>query len=300
MSTSSFTSSPSPLPVRVHGIDLAAPGGVQALLAFHRAHFGGAQMNAAGDQGSSGVGDGSQQQGSGETQGSQGGTGGAAGSTGGSQSGSQGAGEPDRGFPANTALADMTTDQQLAYWKFQSRKHEDAAKSLAARSDYDDVKRRSEQAEAELEALRHAQMTESEKALAAARSEGEQAARAAADAEYAERGRTRGFKLVDAFLSLSMSEGGRLERDRERVTPVLGALDKSKFLTTDGDVDTDALNTFVNSLATPAPAEPAGRRGATWPSLGQGRQSAPPSEKGVDAGKAMFAGRRGKAAATKS
>lgn len=33
----------------------------------------------------------------------------------------------DKGFPANTPVAEMTPEQSAAYWKFQSRKHEKAA-----------------------------------------------------------------------------------------------------------------------------------------------------------------------------
>ncbi|WP_313816355.1 hypothetical protein [Citricoccus sp.] len=40
----------------IHGIDLTAPGGVQALLDFHRCTFGDAQMNAGGEGGDGGTG----------------------------------------------------------------------------------------------------------------------------------------------------------------------------------------------------------------------------------------------------
>lgn len=45
----SITTTPSHLKGLPHGIDITAPGGVDALIEFHRARFGDAQMNANGD-----------------------------------------------------------------------------------------------------------------------------------------------------------------------------------------------------------------------------------------------------------
>lgn len=38
----------------------------------------------------------------------------------------------DRGYPAETPVAEMTIEQQAAYWKFHSRKHENQVKELKA------------------------------------------------------------------------------------------------------------------------------------------------------------------------
>jgi len=43
--------------------------------------------------------------------------------------------ESDKGFPAETKIVDMTPEQQAAYWKFQSRKHEGNATNLKAEVD---------------------------------------------------------------------------------------------------------------------------------------------------------------------
>lgn len=45
----------------------------------------------------------------------------------------------DKGFPEGTPVAEMTAEQQAAYWKHQARKHEERARS---RADYDDVKKK--------------------------------------------------------------------------------------------------------------------------------------------------------------
>ena len=43
--------------------------------------------------------------------------------------------EGDLGFPQNTPLAEMDDKQQLAYWKHQSRKHENASKTYKQQLD---------------------------------------------------------------------------------------------------------------------------------------------------------------------
>jgi hypothetical protein len=43
--------------------------------------------------------------------------------------------ETDKGFPAETKIVDMTPEEQAAYWKFQSRKHEGRANTLAAEAE---------------------------------------------------------------------------------------------------------------------------------------------------------------------
>jgi predicted kinase len=43
--------------------------------------------------------------------------------------------ETDKGFPAETKIVDMKPEEQAAYWKFQSRKHEGNATTLKAQLD---------------------------------------------------------------------------------------------------------------------------------------------------------------------
>ncbi|CRK59067.1 hypothetical protein [Alloactinosynnema sp. L-07] len=78
--------------------------------------------------------------GDGGTGGGGGGGGGQSGGTTGTGAGGDGAGNQgngsgagttdDRGYPANTPVAEMSAGQQAAYWKFHSRKHEDQLKGL--------------------------------------------------------------------------------------------------------------------------------------------------------------------------
>lgn len=106
--------------------------------------LGGDGTGSGGEQGGQGAGQGGTGTG-GQNTGGQGGTGGAGGQGGGEGAGQQtgaGAGgqdgtggtgsgaDDDRGYPANTPVAEMSPAQQTAYWKFHARKHENAFKGL--------------------------------------------------------------------------------------------------------------------------------------------------------------------------
>lgn len=165
----------------------------------------------------------------------------------------------DKGFPDNTPLAEMTAEQQAAYWKHYARQHEGVAK---ARADYDDLKAKAD----ELDALKAASATEQEKAVKAA----SEAARTKALQETTPRLVAAEFRAASA---------GR--HTPEQLAAILEPLDMSKFLDPKGNVDTAKVDAFINSV-TPAPAKPG------FPDLGQGRRpgGAGPS---VAAGREMFA-----------
>lgn len=92
---------------------------------------GGGQQGGQGG-GQSGAGEGGQNAGGQAGSGAAGGQG--AGQQGGPAAGGQGGTgsdtDADRGYPANTTVADMTVAQQAAYWKYHSRKHEGALRGL--------------------------------------------------------------------------------------------------------------------------------------------------------------------------
>lgn len=115
-----------------HGIDLSAPGGIDALLAFHRATFGDARMEAADDGGTA--------------------------AQAAIDSAATATGEPalnEHGFPDKTPWRDMPPEQQAAYWQHQAKKHEARANST---KDYDAIKN-------ERDALKSQTLTADEKAL---------------------------------------------------------------------------------------------------------------------------------------
>lgn len=171
----------------------------------------------------------------------------------------------DNGFPENTPVANMTADQQVAYWKHQSRKHEQRA---AERADYDTIK-------AERDRIKAASQTEAEKAIEQAKADAAAAATAAARAAFAP-------KLVAAKLEAALA--GKMPADK--IAGQVAFLDHSKFLTADGEVDTDKVMQYAAGLA---PA------GGQWPDTGQGRRGTKDGPgRGVSAGADMFAASRGK------
>lgn len=148
----------------------------------------------------------------------------------------------DQGFPKDTPLAEMTAEQQAAYWKTQARKHETRA---AAHADYDTVK-------AELEQLRAQTMTETERAVAEAKAAGK--AEAATETLP---------KLLQA--EFRAAAAGRM--DSEQLKTATEPLNPTYFLTAKGDeVDTAKVQAFIDGIA---PAKGASK---TWPDMGQGRR----------------------------
>lgn len=143
------------------------------------------------------------------------------------------------GYPADTPLAEMSTEQQLAYWKAQARKHETVAKQ---RRDYDQIR-------TELDQVKASTQTETEKAIAEAKT----AARTEVLIEL-------GSKLVDVHVAAAVT-GGRLTQDQ--ADAFLESVDRTKFLTDDGDVDTDKLASTIGKFS-PAGADPhQGNRGGS-------------------------------------
>lgn len=131
------------------------------------------------------------------------------------------------GFPANTALAQMTEPQRTEYWRHKAKKHEARA---SARQDYDALK-------SELTELKSRHQTESEKALEAARAEGRTTA-----------ARELGEKAVDIHVNALVSVG-RLSR--AAADAALAVLDKAKLIGEDGMVDDEKLTQFLDHYAGP-------------------------------------------------
>lgn len=220
-----------------HGIDLSAPGGIDALLAFHRQTFGDAVMEA--DPADAAA---------------------AAAKAAADAAAAAATSEPTNGFPEKTPVADMTPEQQVAYWKHQARKHEDRNRGTA---DYDAIK-------AERDRLKAETQTDAEKAIEEARREATEAGRKAAVAESLPR-------IVQA--EFRAAAAGRIPADR--LATVLEPLDLTKFLTADGsEVDTDKVTQFVDGIA------PAGS--TTWPDMGQGQHGSGSGKATVSSAKADY------------
>lgn len=181
----------------------------------------------------------------------------------------------DPGYPANTPWRDMTAEQQVNYWQAQARKHEDRVKAYGGLTpdQLNDLQERAEQ----YDVLAAASQTDAERAV----NEAAHNARLIAEAELMPRLVTAEFRAAAA---------GRLEPDK--LATILEPLDLSKFLTDDGEVDTDKVTSYVDGIA---PAKGNERQGPS--SGGAGRRGSYTAGSGsVASGRDLFADRRAKKA----
>lgn len=165
----------------------------------------------------------------------------------------------DSGVP-DKPVAEMTADEQIAYWRQRSRQNERRAKD---RDDYDDLKK-------ELEELRTEKMTEAERAVEAARKEGEEAA-------------TEKFSAKVAEASLRGALTGR-GFQADEIEDKLSFIDFTKFVTSDGEVDTEMVQRYLQEIA------PQDNGNGAWPDLGQGNRGDSHNKRSggsVDAGRAI-------------
>jgi hypothetical protein len=153
------------------------------------------------------------------------------GQQGGSQGGQRPGADSDRGYPADTPVAEMSVDQQAAYWKHQARKHESTVK---ARADYDDLKSKATQ----YDDLVRTTQSEQERAIADARKQAAEEATAAARKTY-------GGQLVEAHLTAALA--GRLDKDAREA--LLEGVDRNRFLAEDGSVATDKVTAWADRVA---------------------------------------------------
>lgn len=127
------------------------------------------------------------------------------------------------GFPANTPVADMKPEEQAAYWKDKARKHEGRATSTAT----------------ELEKLRNANLSDTEKAINEAKAAG-----------AAEATKNFGIELATAKLEAA---GVPAEK--------VGDLNLSSVLDEDGKVDPVKVAELAARHKATAPANPGGADG---------------------------------------
>jgi hypothetical protein len=188
----------------------------------------------------------------------EGGSGGSGGEGGSGEGGTGGEGGNEPLFPPYTPVAEMTSAQQVEYWKHQSRKHEGRARD---RGDYDDLKKKAEQ----FDQQQAANATDQEKAVTEARTKAAEEARADE--------RSKNAPLLVAA-EMKAAAAGRITPERLEI--LLKPIDSTKFLTDTGEVDTDEVTAFITSVL---PAEGNGAEGGSgkgkgnFPNLGQGKSS---------------------------
>jgi hypothetical protein len=125
----------------------------------------------------------------------------------------------------------MTVEQQAAYWRTQARKHEDRVKAVGLTPEQ--VKELRDKA-TKHDALERELMSDKDKAVAEARESARREARA---------------EVLPALVAAEFraAAGNRIES--ARLATILEPLDLSKFLTDNGEVDTDKVTAYVNGVA---------------------------------------------------
>jgi hypothetical protein len=137
-----------------------------------------------------------------------------------------GAGNDDPGFPKDTPVKDMSAEQQAAYWKHQSRRHEARAGAYGGLTPEQVQKLQKDNQD-----LRSAQQTDADKAIEKAREEGREEGRNEfRPALFKE----RATNALQKALSGRVPDAGAL----------LG-LDVVSAFVKDGKVDQDAVKAWV-------------------------------------------------------
>lgn len=167
-----------------------------------------------------------------------------------------------KGFPENTPLEQMKPEQREAYWKHQSRRHEDRVKAFGGLTpeklaELQDKAKKHDALELELG-------TTADKA----------AAKAADDAKAAARAESQPV-LIKARLDAAAARAGVSE---EALASAVEFVDTTKFVTANGEVDADKVKSFIATIAPDKGDQQQQRRGPS--PTGQGKRP------GGDTGKA--------------
>lgn len=172
--------------------------------------------------------------------------------------------EAELGFPKDTPIAEMTIEQQAAYWKHQSRKHEGNARQL--KTEVDALKAPKPEAKPKEEA----------KVEAKAESE---APKFDAEAFKAELKRELRLEQAPELVRARFSSiiGTRMAEDARNA--LLDDLNLSKFVKEDGSLDDALIKERAEALA---PAQPSSH-------LGSRRQAGSGAPSSVQKGRDLYA-----------
>lgn len=188
------------------------------------------------------------------------------------QPGGEPAGPPDRGFPENTPIVEMTAEQQAAYWKFHDRRKSDTLRAYGGITPEEALQYRQAAEDA-----RRDQLQPSERALEDARTQATTAAMATAAQEWAP-------QLAEAIV-------GQFITSTEQRTAVLAGINPMAFVK-DGKFDNAALIGHLTGLqAAFGGSGPSGEQQQPPSQWGQ-HGTHPPAQSGSDEGLAE-AKRRG-------
>ncbi|MEU2013101.1 phasin family protein [Nocardia sp. NPDC019302] len=137
------------------------------------------------------------------------------------------------GFPAETPVAEMTQEQQTAYWKFHARKHESAVKAYGGKTPQQIA-----ELETQLSTLQAERMSAEERAIAEAVSQAQAATRAEVEQEWQGRYQTARLQAV----------AGTVLTDKDQLKSFMSIVDTSKFVGEDGDIDDDAVMGHLTAI----------------------------------------------------
>lgn len=177
-----------------------------------------------GEGGSEGSGDGSGTAGAGD-----GGDSGQGGQSGGDGGAGNGGSDNDRGFPANTAVKDMTAEQQAAYWRHHDRRKSDTLKAYGGITPEEARRLKDESDQRRREGLQP-----DERALEDARTEAAAKAMQEAASQWAP---ILAEEIVSRFIT-----------DEQHREAVMAGIDPMRFVT-DGTFDKDALIAHLTGLS---------------------------------------------------
>ncbi|WP_052373775.1 phasin family protein [Nocardia otitidiscaviarum] len=189
------------------------------------------------------------------------------------------AGEP-QSFPTGTPVAEMTPEQQVAYWKHHARKHETAVKAYGGKTPQQVA-----DLEAQLATMQAERMSAEEKAIAEAVAQATESTRTAVAQEWQGKYRTARLEAL---------AGQVLDKDQLKV--FMDVVDTSKFVGEDGEIDSDKVMGHLTGLYGQPREFGAGLpQHRNW---GQ-HTTRPPGTTGIEQGKAEAA-RRAQRYGTKS
>lgn len=180
------------------------------------------------------------------------------------------------GYPKDTATDDMTDAQRAAYWRSKSKGFqkdaENKGRELArwtALGEFDAVSTTIQTAEQQ----RQAALTDAQRAQEEAQ-RAEQAARAAGEA--AARSKFLGTAVESQIIALTIAPGEKPEDAAARVKNALQFVDVNRFVDDNGDLSTDLVQQYAQSIA---PTDSAGTGGDPLSAL-MSRQTTPPPGSG--------------------
>lgn len=137
------------------------------------------------------------------------------------------------GFPVETPVAEMTQEQQTAYWKHHARKHEGAVKAYGGKTPQQIA-----DLENQLATLQTERMSAEEKAIADAVSKAQESTRAEVEQEWQSKYHTARLEAV----------AGTVLTDKDQLKSFMSIVDTSKFVGEDGDIDTEAVMGHLTAI----------------------------------------------------